>query len=145
MVKIIVAPEPALKGDIFLGGGISECPDWQTEIIDLLKDTNLTLLNPRRPSGLEKNGEDATKQILWEYNALRTVPTIVFWFPEETLCPITLFELGVFTQKPEVKLVVGTHPNYKRRFDVIAQLKLSRPEVTVRNSIADLAEELKLI
>jgi len=141
MVKVITAPqELTVRGDIFLGGGISNCPDWQQEIIDALQDTQLILVNPRRAGVLEP--EWAEEQIEWEYNALRKVNTVIFWFPEETLCPITLLELGVFTQKPETRIIVGTHPNYERRFDVIKQLKLARPEVEVVDSIPALIENI---
>ena len=32
----------------FIAGGITNCPDWQADIVEMLKDTDLTLLNPRR-------------------------------------------------------------------------------------------------
>lgn len=131
---LITAPEVVpVKADLFLAGGISNCPNWQQEIINGLGDTNLVVLNPRRE--FYSTETSAREQIKWEYDALRTVSTVLFWFPEETLCPITLFELGVFSQKPDVKLVVGTHPNYARRLDVVEQLKWSRPEVEVTNSL----------
>lgn len=139
-MKIIEAPfaHPAAT-DLFLGGGISNCPDWQQEIITYLADAPGIALNPRR-SG-EFTEDIADEQITWEYHALRTASTVLFWFPKETLCPITLLELGVFTQRTQTRLVVGTHPDYGRRFDVIKQLELARPEVVVQSSIQDLAQE----
>lgn len=139
-MKIIEAPfaHPAAT-DLFLGGGISNCPDWQQEIITYLADTPGIALNPRRSGEFTENIAD--EQITWEYHALRTASTVLFWFPKETLCPITLLELGVFTQRPQTRLVVGTHPDYGRRFDVIKQLELARPEVVVQSSIQDLAQE----
>ena len=139
-MHIIEAPNnfPAVS-DVFLGGGISNCPDWQSEVIELLADVPGVALNPRRAAAY--NEDIADEQITWEYHALRTVKTVFFWFPKETLCPITLLELGVFTQRPDTRLVVGTHPEYARRFDVIKQLELSRPEVKVQGSIEDLVSE----
>lgn len=125
--------------DIFLGGGITNCPDWQSEAVDLLKHTDAVILNPRR-SG-EFTEDIAGEQIEWEYHALRAVDTVFFWFPKETLCPITLLELGVFTQRPQTQIVVGTHPEYARRFDVLKQLELARPEVAVQDSVAGLVNE----
>jgi hypothetical protein len=55
---------------------------------------------------------------------------ILFWFSFETLQPISLFELGCWatSSKP---LAVGAHPEYPRRFDVVRQLYLIRPGLTV--------------
>ncbi len=51
-MKYIQCPTEAnphsLKPTLFLAGGISICPDWQTELIAKLKHTNWTILNPRR-------------------------------------------------------------------------------------------------
>lgn len=139
-MKTIDAPNEYPAGsDIFMGGGISNCPDWQSEIIEMLSDRDGIILNPRRHG--EYTEDIASEQIEWEYHALRSVKTVFFWFPKETLCPITLFELGVFTQMPDVKLIVGTHPEYARRFDVIKQLELARPEVDVQVSLRGMANE----
>lgn len=139
-MKIIEAPfaHPAAT-DLFLGGGISNCPDWQQEAIDLLANTPGIALNPRRSGAFTEDIAD--EQIKWEYHALRTASTVLFWFPKETLCPITLLELGVFTQRLQTRLIVGTHPDYARRFDVVKQLELARPEVKVQDSVADLIAE----
>src|SRR6478736_102537 len=100
---VIEAPNPhPRRSDVFLGGGISGCPDWQSSVIYLLTDTPGVLLNPRRKG--EFTEDIAGEQIEWEYKALRTADTVFFWFPQETLCPITLFELGVFTQRKDVRL-----------------------------------------
>lgn len=128
-----------LEKSVFLGGGISNCPDWQSEIITLLGDTDLTLLTPRREGVLQKSWEQ--EQITWEYKALRIAETVMFWFPSETLCPITLFELGVFTQRLDTRLIVGTDPAYQRRSDVLIQLQLARPEVEVVDSIWELSQQ----
>jgi hypothetical protein len=139
-MRIIEAPHdyPA-QADIFLGGGISNCPDWQSDVIELLADVPGVALNPRRTG--EFTEDIADEQITWEYHALSSVNTVFFWFPKETLCPITLLELGVFTQRPDTRLIVGTHPDYARRFDVIKQLELARPEVKVQDSIQNLVAE----
>src|SRR5207302_501959 len=78
------------------------------------------------------------QQIAWEYHHLRQADAVLFWFPCETLCPITLYELGAMsmTAKP---LFVGAHPVYPRRHDVEIQLRLARPEVAVVYDLAQLA------
>lgn len=132
------------RTSVFLAGGISNCPNWQHELANKLRDTELFLINPRRhnfPMGDQVEGE---KQIKWEHNYLRRANVVSFWFPEETLCPITLFELGAVsaTDKP---LFVGCHPNYKRKFDIEIQLELRRPEVEIVYDIESLAKQLRCL
>src|SRR5262245_52117185 len=93
---------PADDVSLFLGGGISGCPDWQREIVTLLADTDLTLLNPRRAFFPIDDPSQAERQIEWEFRHLRLATAILFWFPRETLCPIALYELGAWsmTDKP---------------------------------------------
>lgn len=120
---------------LFLAGGISNCPDWQSDVIKRLKDWKGIAFNPRRTDF--NMAEDGRLQIQWEHDHLIKADGVLFWFPAETLCPITLFELGKIAagSKP---MWVGCHPEYKRRDDVIMQLKLMRPEVRVCNSLAQL-------
>lgn len=142
-MRAIIAPEPLPlvigTPNLFLGGGISNCPDWQSEALTILeeKEWKGTVVNPRRPYQINLVSDEANDQIEWEHKALAEVDTVLFWFPCETLCPITLFELGTFIYRPEVRLVVGTHPDYARRFDVIKQLGLARPEINVHDNIPD--------
>lgn len=140
-MKVITAPERLPeKGDLFLAGGISNCPDWQKDLLEGLEPTNWTVFNPRR--GLYLADAVAEQQIKWEYDALRLVHTVSFWFPQETLCPITLYELGVFSQRSDTRVLVGTHPEYARRLDVVEQLRWARPEIKVVDSLDALQEQL---
>ncbi len=112
---------------LFLGGGISGCHDWQREACERLQtaDAELVVFNPRRDD-YEDTPAGGRFQIAWEHRHLRRSQGHLFWFPPETLCPITLYELGRCATEPA--LFVGTDPEYKRRFDVIEQLKLVRAE-----------------
>lgn len=130
------------QADLFLAGGITNCPDWQSDATEQLKNLTGVILNPRRPY-FPDNPKLADEQITWEYHALRKADTVLFWFPQETLCPITLLELGVFTQRKNTKLIVGTHPNYQRKFDVTKQLQLARPEVIVYDDLTELINAYK--
>ncbi len=122
---------------IFLAGGISGCHNWQQDMVTLLSGTPLVVLNPRRENFPIDDPAAATAQIRWEFDHLRLADAIAFWFPCETLCPITLYELGAWamTSKP---LFVGVHPDYQRRVDVEIQLSLARPDVRVAFSLDDL-------
>ena len=85
----------------------------------------------------------APAQIEWEFRHLRRATAVLFWFPRETLCPIALYELGGARCVREQPLFVGTHPDYQRQLDVVVQLRLARPEVTVVSDTAALAEQVR--
>lgn len=127
---------------LFLAGGITGCPNWQAELSDLLKDENITLLNPRRKNFPIDDPNASKAQIIWEYNHLKKATAVSFWFPKETLCPITLYELGKQSayNKP---LFIGVHPEYKRKLDVEIQTGLIRPEIKIAYSIENLAKQIK--
>lgn len=127
---------------VFLGGGITDCPDWQAAVAATLADTNFTLLNPRRADFPKDDPTAAEAQIVWEHQALRAAHLIIFWFPAETLCPITLYELGAWSMTPK-PLIVGTHPDYKRRQDVVIQTALVRPEIDVVDSLEAVIKEVR--
>lgn len=154
-VTIIEAPEKYQtleQNPIFLGGGISNCPDWQKEMtVNILNHAKtstgttdmVTILNPRRE--MYTSADDARNQIAWEYGAMETLinsdGVMLFWFPEETLCPITLFELGRFTKELNTRVIVGVHPNYQRKLDVITQLQLARPDIQVVHTLQELFQQ----
>lgn len=132
----------------FLAGGISNCPDWQSYFIHKLREygngSNLVVFNPRREGDLAKDGSDAFWQINWEAKYLRRASHIIFWFPKETLCPITLYELGRYAtlmadhKGPLSKyLTVGVHPEYQRAFDIECQLGLIDQGLVINHSLDD--------
>lgn len=143
-MRVVRAPEE-FDGDgptVFLAGGITGCPTWQRDLIALLGETSWTVLDPRRDPWPD-DPRAAEGQIAWEHRHLRRATLIAFWFPAETLCPISLYELGAWsmTAKP---LAVGVHPLYARRFDVQAQTRLARPDVPLVDSLEGLAEALRM-
>jgi hypothetical protein len=102
---------------------------------------------------LAPNGNEAKAQILWEHHYLDRVNDILFWFPEETVCPISLFELGkhveqftryytTTTSNPADHLFIGIHPNYSRRFDLEIQLPLMIPDIKLHYSLESLADSV---
>ena len=127
---------------VFLAGGITGCPNWQAEIVELLNESALVLFNPRRANFPIHDPTASEKQIKWEHDYLRKASAILYWFPCETICPIVLYELGAWsmTDKP---IFVGVHPEYQRRQDVEIQTKFVRPEVEVVYSIKDLANQVR--
>ena len=145
-LRVITAPEEYTESapSLFLGGGITGCPDWQAEVIHHLGRTGWVLLNPRRPNFPMDDPTAAEQQIAWEHRHLRRATGVLLWFPRETVCPIVLYELGAWsmTDKP---LLVGTHPHYRRRQDVHLQTALARPEVQVVDSLDALVQQARRI
>ena len=127
---------------LFMAGGITDCPDWQQDLVRMLHNTDLILLNPRRANFPMTDPTAASQQIDWEHRHLRLADAISFWFCAEALQPITLYELGAWsmTDKP---LFVGVHPDYVRRQDVEIQTQLVRPDVEIVYALSNLADQIK--
>jgi len=128
-------------GSVFLAGGITNCPDWQADIVEMLAPCDLVVFNPRRAYFPIHDPSAAGVQIKWEHDRLRQVSAILFWFPCETICPIVLYELGAWSMTGK-KIFVGVHPQYQRRQDVEIQTQLVRPEVKIVCSLRELADQV---
>lgn len=154
-MRLITCPEvferkTTQETAIFLAGGISGCANWQKEFIARFKDLddNFILINPRRDSFDITNPDESTFQIEWEFKHLHAImpEAVVFWFPHETLCPITLYELGMQMgdhswSQPDV--FIGCHPGYARKFDVEKQVSLVKSYVNIHSNFEDLVSEIK--
>ena len=127
---------------LFLAGGISNCPNWQSELVKLIEGTDLVIFNPRRKDFTIDNPKIEEEQIFWEYNYLKKASVVSFWFPKETVCPITLYELGKQSALGK-SLFIGIHPEYSRRRDMEIQMKLARPEIKIVYSLEELAMQIK--
>lgn len=138
---IVIYPE---ERTIFLAGGISNCPEWQYEMYPLLDAKYRTILNPRRRDFDVGNTDENERQIYWEHRHMKLAKEILFWFPKETDCPITLFELGYWlhSRKP---IYIGMDPKYSRKDDVMIQTRLIRPEIekNIAWSLEELAENVR--
>jgi len=150
MAIIIEAPNEvySLENDrnirIFLAGGISNCPDWQSEVLENLKDEDgLTIYNPRRTNFPMDDPKAAEEQITWEYEHLRDADVIAFWFSKGSLNPIVLYELGRWGNSSDIPIVVGIDPGYERTQDVEIQTMLSRPEIDIIYDFDEFCEYLK--
>lgn len=143
MITFLKAPDPFTITDanfaavkVFLAGGISNCPNWQEKISEYLEkhlqglSKDYLIINPRRDNFDVKDASAAEAQIKWEHEMLERSDVILFWFPKDTLCPITLYELGNYTEKNK-HLIIGVDPDYKRKEDVIIQTQLRRANFKV--------------
>ena len=129
---------------LFLAGGITDCPDWQSEVIRLLDPLpkQWAVLNPRREHFPIHDPSAALAQITWEHHALRAARAILFWFPKQTLCPNALYELGACSMTRR-RIFVGADEDYPRRLDIEIQTKLVRPDVsTSATTLQALAAEV---
>jgi hypothetical protein len=128
---------------LFLAGGITDCGNWQAEVIKMLVNTGLVVINPRRKNWPMGDDAAAEQQIRWEHEHLQKSSMILFWFPPETLCPITLFEYGKWLVRTK-PLFVGCHPRYRRLHDLQVQTMLERPNLNVFTDLEALVAEMKL-
>ena len=110
-----------------------------------------TIINPRRKYFDVKNKNASAEQIKWEFGMLWKADIIPFWFPKETLCPITLYELGSHLSRLNMndiaampihvpKIGIGTEKGYARADDVWLQSRLIAPEVEIFDSAQALLE-----
>ncbi len=145
MATIVKCPkefEPPIT--VFVAGGISNTADWQKKFTDLLYLTlsdRVHLINPRRESFDISDPTQSEYQIDWEHRHLMHSDHAIFWFSHETLCPITLFELGKWLASRK-DVHIGVHPDYARRLDVIHQTAHFNPEIKIHSTIEDLARSL---
>jgi Nucleoside 2-deoxyribosyltransferase like len=137
MIYVEAPAEMEIRGEaLFLAGGISECPDWQSEAVRMLRYTPYTVLNPRRKAFLEESRVAKAEQVAWEYCGLRMANVIAFWFPPTGVQPVALYELGaaVAAGKP---ISVGAHPRYCRRLDIELQLEVAHVTDGVYDTLED--------
>jgi hypothetical protein len=115
---------------LFLAGGITNCRDWQSELIELLLPNKGTIFNPRRKEWPINNPSASEEQIKWEYKYLWQADIISFWFSKETLNPIVLYELGAHLVRIKSKqagppiIIIGIEDGYQRTQDIIIQTSL---------------------
>jgi hypothetical protein len=151
IMKYIEAPEIYRVGklSIFLAGGITNCPDWQSEMVELLKDLDVVIYNPRRKNFPIGDKNEAYKQIHWEFTELDRADLILFWFSRGSLNPIVLFEYGKWLMNTRNNmgykpLFIGIDPEYERRQDVMIQTELENGFYYNRIcfSLEDLAKQI---
>jgi len=150
MIEIVQAPNYSkLKGiELFLAGGISNCPNWQLELsekirndqtlIKLFKRSNLIVYNPRC-----KELPNENPQIIWEFDKLKKSKIISFWFSNGSVNPITLFEYGSHFKDKKKKIIIGCDNLYERKNNVILQTELAMPNLEVMSNFDDFFDAIK--
>jgi hypothetical protein len=129
---------------LFIAGGITGAEDWHAKLLEELKDESLVVFNPKRKNFDTSDEEVEVQQITWEFLHIAKANAISFWFPPQTLCPITLFELGsVLGEKTSKTVFVGCDPLYARIRDVKIQVGLRNKKIEVVESLSLLASQIK--
>ena len=132
---------------LFLGGGISSCKDWQAKLVEKLTDYNVTIYNPLRKDFDINNPKVSEEQIKWEHKYLHESNILVLYFAQETLCPITLFELGAALERniyvtTKQDIIVYCEPEYSRKFDVELQIKLAMKNAkALSENVCDITDD----
>jgi len=93
-MKVITSPEVYHQSDdevsVFLAGGITNCHDWQSDVIAFLQKYNvddlhsrldkLVIYNPRRPNFPIDDPSTAQEQIEWEFKNLEKMDIFSMMF-----------------------------------------------------------------
>ena len=145
-MDVITAPELVLfeytKISVFLAGGITNCRNWQREVIEYLRQydinnsLNLRVFNPRRDN-FDITKDDPEKQIRWEYATINYRADIfsMYFCNSESDQPICMYELGMHLGKLSEKIrgdvwdhglrtIISVEDGYKRANDVLIQTDL---------------------
>ena len=164
-MKVITAIENynlnQLEIPCFLAGGITNCSEWQKDVIKGLNEklngdlqsNCLILFNPRRENFPINDPNASLDQIKWEYNWLEKCQIFSMYFDGTAKSdqPICFYELGrniermkqKFPKSWQLRTVISVDSNFKRYNDVIIQSKLATNneiKVNVSNSYDELIQ-----
>ncbi|MGC0328126.1 hypothetical protein RKD23_001116 [Streptomyces sp. SAI-170] len=147
-MRYIEAPNeyaPAGLPSVFLAGGIGQYANWQHEAALSFSDMDVAVLNPRRSSFPVDDPDAEAQQVRWENRHLHRASLVLFWLPaSESHQPIALYELGMMAAGP-TPLAVGADPAYVRRNNVVVQLSLARPGLTVHSTLEDTVHQVRAL
>ena len=121
MAIVSYPPLRRIANSLFLGGTIDmgKARDWQSEAIELLKDTFSVIYNPRRsdwdPTWFQDlMNEKFKEQVDWELDMIEIADWVLFNFEPDSYSPVTLLELGSRIHR----VVVVCPPKYFRKGNV---------------------------
>ena len=140
-MTIITAPESyvmkAGEISVFLAGGITNCHNWQADIISQLEEYHLdklVIFNPRRDNFPIHDPSASYKQILWEFEALEKADIFSMYFTKGVSDqPICMYELGRNICKMQIRkpidwkdrIVISVEEGYRRKNDVLIQTEFA--------------------
>ena len=121
----------------FLAGGITNCNDWQKEVINNINQgihggtDHLVIYNPRRENFPIDNPNASKEQIDWEYKYLTNADIFSMYFcnTPKSDQPICFYELGryvtLMSQKYDdfsLRIIISCEYGFKREKDVLYQI-----------------------
>ena len=134
-MKVITAPEYYVPTrdeiTVFLAGGITNCENWQKEVIDYLKSLpeektdKLVIFNPRRDKWPKNSDtEEIRRQINWEaeYIMKSDIFSMYFANTDKSDQPICFYELGRYANSRHD--IVSYQEGFKRALDVEIQTSI---------------------
>ena len=110
-------------------------------MLRLLEPTDLVVLDPYIENFPKDDSKALENRTLWEFDHLRRATIKLFWFPGDALGMISLYELGAWSMTLS-PLLVGVDREYRKCSEILAQLRLSRPDVTVVHHLKDLVQQV---
>lgn len=142
MIQVVTAPsdDQTQYISVFLAGGITNCKEWQKEVLAELELEDVTIYNPRRDSFDISDKTASDRQITWEYEKLERMDIFSMYFcsgPSDQ--PICMYELGRnivrmqnrFPSDWEKRIVISVESGYSRAFDVVKQVNLCAPKLFI--------------
>ena len=148
-MKTIYAPQDFSQSTrtVFLAGSIETgvAENWQNHIIALLANSDVTVLNPRRPqwdNSWQQSLENAAfvEQVNWELDALQHADCIVLYFDAATKSPISLLELGLFADSRKIAVCCPEGFWRKGNVDIVCH-RHKVPTVETIEELADFAQK----
>lgn len=135
-MQIITAPsiEKPIYTSVFLAGGITNCKNWQKEVIKELRFEDISIFNPRQEHFDVSDKNASYKQIEWEFERLEQMDIFSMYFcNDNSTQPICMYELGRnivrmqnrFPFDWEKRIVISIEDGYIRTQDVLIQTHLS--------------------
>lgn len=116
-ISLVKYPSIFLAGSIEMG----KASNWQDTFTEALADLDGTILNPRR-DGWDSSWEQSIsnpkfkEQVIWELDMLTKANYIALYFDPNTKSPISLLELGLFSNTK--KLIVCCPEGFWRKGNV---------------------------
>ena len=142
MNQIIIAPsiEKPIYIPVFLAGGITNCKEWQKEVIKELEFDDISIFNPRQEHFDVTDKSASYKQIVWEFERLEQMGIFSMYFCNDNSDqPICMYELGRnivrmqnrFPRDWQDRIVISVEEGYRRKTDVVIQTQLCAPQLFV--------------
>lgn len=135
------------KITIFLAWSIEQgkAEKWQQIVETWLSDKDVVILNPRRddwnPSWKEDiNNEEFTRQVNWELDGLDKSKIAIFYFDPATKSPVTMYELGLCTNKWNLIVCCPDWFHKKWNIDIVCR----RNNIQEATNLEDLISKLRV-